>query len=373
MEITRKKNFITTVLYAVLWAAIVYVAFRWVIPLIFPFLISFVVTALVRPLVKLLHKRLYIARKLSATVLVTLAYLILVGLLIWIGSGIYGAAGTAVDWFNKSFVPDVTSLWERLSGWLSDSVDPEVLSYISSMSTSLLGSLGSKIAGVSTSVVTSVVKGLPGMLLQIIFAVVATYLMSIDSDLLIRAIASRMKEEHYQKLRTSYHKLKDTILQFLRAYSLIFLITAAELMLGLFCAGVERFWLYALIIAAFDILPVVGSGMVMLPWSVITLLRGNYQQGIILFVVYLVVVLARQFIEPKIVGEKVGLHPLITLIAMYIGTKLFGGIGLLGLPILCALLVELDAGGIICLFPVKRNIPAEPERKRRFLRKKSKS
>lgn len=372
MDMTRKKNFITTVLYAVLLAAIVFVAFKYVIPLIFPFLISFVIAALVRPLVNLLHRKLHIAKRLSAVVLVTLIYLILAGLLILIGSELYQAAGNAVGWFNQSFVPDVRSLFGRVGEWLSDSVDAEVLTFLTSMQDGLLSSIGSSITSFSTNLLSSVVGSLPSLLLQIIFAVVATYLMSIDADLILHAIASRMEEARYEKIRTSYHTLKSTILKFLRAYSLILLITFGELVLGLFCAGVENFWLFAALIAVFDILPVVGSGMIMLPWSVITLIRGNYQQGIILFVVYLVVVLARQFMEPKIVGDQVGLHPLITLIAMYVGMKLFGGIGLLGLPILCALLVQLEASGIICLFPNRREIPFMEKKRKPLFSKKAK-
>ena len=139
----------------------------------------------------------------------------------------------------------------------------------------------------------------------------------------------------------------------------------------------KNFALIALGIAVFDILPILGSSMIMLPWSIITLLRGNYQQGIILFIVYLVVVIVRQFIEPKIVGERVGLHPLVTLIAMYVGLKLFGGAAMLLLPITCAVLQQLELAGVTHLFPVRREPtdPPEPPRPKReflkFFKKKS--
>ena len=203
------------------------------------------------------------------------------------------------------------------------------------------------------------------------------YFFALDYDNIRRAITARMAEQQYQKASAAFHSLRTTIGQYLRAYSLIFLITFAELTVGLLCAGVKNFALIALGIAVFDILPILGSSMIMLPWSIITLLRGNYQQGIILFIVYLVVVIVRQFIEPKIVGERVGLHPLVTLIAMYVGLKLFGGAAMLLLPITCAVLQQLELAGVTHLFPVRREPtdPPEPPRPKRdflkFFKKKS--
>ena len=145
---------------------------------------------------------------------------------------------------------------------------------------------------------------------------------------------------------------------------MIFLITFGELAAGLFLVGIDHCLLIALLIALFDILPVVGSGMIMLPWALITLIRGNTPTGIGLLAVYLVVVIARQFQEPAIVGEQVGLHPLVTLMAMFIGYRLFGGLGLWGVPITCAMLQSLEKDGIIHIFPT-RELPEEPEEKPR--------
>ena len=216
--------------------------------------------------------------------------------------------------------------------------------------------------------VTKLAGGVPSFAIKVIISVVATYFFALDYDNIRRAITSRMSEPTYQKASAAFQSLRKTIGQYLRAYSLIFLITFAELTIGLLCAGVKRFALIALGIAIFDILPILGSSMIMLPWSIITLLRGNYQQGIILFVVYLVVVIVRQFIEPKIVGERVGLHPLITLVTMYVGLKLFGGIGLFALPICCAVLQQLELSGVTHFFPVRREPtdPTEPKKKRRL-------
>ena len=376
METEPSKRYINVLLTAVLLAAVVYVAFKYALPLLLPFLFSLLVSAIVLPLVGFLHRKLHLHKKLTAAILVTVVYLILAGLLMLAGRWLYLSASSAVDWFNTRFVPDLNTLLEKIETLLHDS-DSALITWLSSMKDSLIATLQPKVVALSTSVLTKLAGGVPSFAIKVIISIVATYFFALDYDNIRSAVTARMTESQYEKSSAAFASLRTTVGQYLRAYSLIFLITFAELSIGLLCAGVKHFALVAFGIAVFDILPILGSSMIMLPWSIITLLRGNYQQGVILFVVYLVVVIVRQFIEPKIVGERVGLHPLITLVAMYVGLKLFGGIGMLALPIFCAVLQQLELAGITHLFPVRREptAPPEPRRKKRFLsgifRKKS--
>ena len=124
-----------------------------------------------------------------------------------------------------------------------------------------------------------------------------------------------------------------TVIKYIRSYTLIMLITFAELFLGLVLIGVENSWLYALLIAVFDALPVVGTGVIMIPWAVIELLSGRVSRGVGIGLLWLAVTVVRNIIEPRIVGRQVGLHPLLTLVSMFVGTKLFGMLGLIVLPL----------------------------------------
>ena len=376
MDDGKLKRYTRTLITAVLIAAIIYVVFKYALPLLLPFLFSLLISAIVLPLVSLLHRKLHFHKKLTAAVLVTVTYLILAGLLMLAGRRVYLSASSAVDWFNTRFVPDINALLDKIDALVHNS-DSALMSWLYSMKDSLIATLQPKVVQLSTSVLTKLAGGVPSFAVKVIISVVATYFFALDYDNIRRAITARMAEQQYQKASAAFHSLRTTIGQYLRAYSLIFLITFAELTVGLLCAGVKNFALIALGIAVFDILPILGSSMIMLPWSIITLLRGNYQQGIILFIVYLVVVIVRQFIEPKIVGERVGLHPLVTLIAMYVGLKLFGGAAMLLLPITCAVLQQLELAGVTHLFPVRREPtdPPEPPRPKReflkFFKKKS--
>jgi len=99
-----------------------------------------------------------------------------------------------------------------------------------------------------------------------------------------------------------------------------------------------------------DAFPIVGSGTVLIPWGIISLVTGNISRGIGILILYVVITVIRQIIEPRIVGKHVGLRPVVTLVCMYAGTKLFGGLGLFGLPITVAIISDLNSTGVIHLF-----------------------
>ena len=108
--------------------------------------------------------------------------------------------------------------------------------------------------------------------------------------------------------------------------------------------------LIAVVIAIFDILPVLGTGGIMIPWSIIALLYGNYKIGVGVAVLYIIITIIRNIIEPKLVGQQVGLHPVVTLISMFVGLHFLGFIGMLGLPITISLLRYLNDKGIVNIF-----------------------
>ena len=129
-------------------------------------------------------------------------------------------------------------------------------------------------------------------------------------------------------------------------------ITFVELSIGLSIIGIERAMLVALLIAIFDILPVLGTGGIMIPWVILSALGGDLPQALALLVLYVIITVIRNIIEPRIVGAQIGLHPVLTLMSMFVGNHLFGIVGLFGLPILLSLLRYLNDNGTISLFPV---------------------
>ena len=144
--------------------------------------------------------------------------------------------------------------------------------------------------------------------------------------------------------------MTGTLFVCIRSYAIIMSITFVELSIGLSIIGVDNAIVIALLIAIFDILPVLGTGGIMIPWAVITAIQGDYSMAIALFAVYIVVTIIRNIIEPKIVGSQLGLHPVATLASLFVGAQLFGAVGLFGFPIGLSLLRYLNEQGTLKIF-----------------------
>lgn len=364
----RMEHFLIRFAYAAVLIGLIFLGFKFVLPLLMPFLLAFLFSLVLRTPANAISNKLKLNRRLVSTVLVTLFFILLAVLTILIGSQLFTFARTAVTRFNTVIIPAAESVAHAASQW-TNRLDPGVVQVLKDLGSSVLLSLRAKVAEFSTRVVTGFMSALPSSLLNILFMVIATYFISLDFGLLSWAVARRIKQEHYDKLMAGFTYFKTTIGRLLRSYMLIMCITFVEQSIGLTILGVEYSLLIAAIIAVFDILPVVGSGTIMLPWAVISLVTGDTKRGVGLLVLYVIITVIRQSIEPRIVGDHVGLHPLLTLMCMFVGLRVFGGVGMLGLPLLCAVLVGLERDGVITLLP-KRKIPVPEDAdrpKRRFL------
>jgi sporulation integral membrane protein YtvI len=147
-----------------------------------------------------------------------------------------------------------------------------------------------------------------------------------------------------------------TVWKYLKAYSLIIVITFVELLAAFIVLGVDYPYLVALITALVDILPIIGTGTVLVPWGAISIISGDVFTGIGLIVTYVIVTVIRQIIEPKIVGSYIGMYPLITLIMMYAGLQSFGILGLFAFPIISIILKNLNDSGNITLWKYPEGI-----------------
>ena len=356
-------QFLIKFAYAAVILGLVFAGFKFLLPLLMPFLLAYLFSLLLRAPTDWLTKKLKIDRRLVAAVLVTLFYLLLAVLALFLGSELFTFARNAVSQFNTVIIPSVKALTEWASRW-TGRLDPNVVSVLEGLVDSLLLSVRTKVAELSTRVVTGIMSGLPSGFLNVLFMVIGTYYISLDFNLLRWAVARRIKEETCEKIVAGATHLRDTLGRLLRSYALIMCITFAEQAIGLTILGVNYSILIAMAIAVFDILPVVGSGTIMLPWAVSSLVTGNVRRGVGLLILYVIITVVRQSIEPRIVGDHVGLHPLLTLMCMFVGLRVFGGVGMLGLPILMAVLMGLENDGVITLLP-KRELPLPEDARRR--------
>ena len=207
----------------------------------------------------------------------------------------------------------------------------------------------------------SVVKNIPSVLIGIVIGLVAWIFFTKDYDKIVRFIQRQMPKDKKNTLVEFKQVFYKTILTMFRAYGLIMCITFGELLLGfsiLSMLGIMKNGYFALIaagIAIFDILPVAGSGGILMPWAIVCLVTGNYKQTIGLIIIYVVITVIRQYIEPKIVGTSLGVNPIVTLMGLYFGLKLFGFIGMFVVPITIMTLKALNDNGRISIWKTSEN------------------
>ena len=120
----------------------------------------------------------------------------------------------------------------------------------------------------------------------------------------------------------------------MRATLILMAITFVQLYIGLLILQVQYALLMAFIIAIFDALPVIGAGLFLIPWMIYALITGNIKFAVVLLIMHISITVVRQFVQPKILGDQIGIHPLATMSAMYVGFKFLGVSGLIAGPVI---------------------------------------
>ena len=200
---------------------------------------------------------------------------------------------------------------------------------IGSLLTDLLSDLGTRLP----DLIGGMLGSLPSVILFLTVTVMACFYISFEFDGINTFIASKIPVGIKRRFPGMRRQAAITVLKYIRAYIIILSVTATELFIGFSFLKIEYSLLLAIIIAFIDILPVLGVGTVLIPWGLITLMMKDFRTGTGLLILYGIITILRQFIEPKIIGKSLGLHPLVSLISMYMGFRLFGVFGMITGPL----------------------------------------
>lgn len=373
----RGRRFIKTCLIIACVAAIVYVVFEFAIPLLLPFIIAFCAAAIIRPLIRFFTNTCKIPKIINALFFTLLFYATVGVLAVLLGAQLFFAVRDWVidlpSWFQNTLVPAITSLVDTINDGL-DNINPEIAGILEQNWRDISGKLVGVLSDYATKVAektANIAISIPNALLMTVVTVISTFFMAKDSQLISKFI----EKQFSGKALDIYHKvlesIRTVIFDYMKSYSLILVVTFLELWLGLTIVGIRNAVVLAVLIALFDIMPIVGSGMIMFPWAVVTLIQGPVTKGIGLLIVWAVVVVFRQYLEPRIIGMNIGLHPVVTLIGMITGLSLFGAAGLFGFLGIIAILRALNEQGVISIY--KRLTTKEKEEAKKIPPKKKKT
>ena len=343
-------------MYYGLWAGFVFLLLFYGLGLVTPFIFAFIFAYILRRLAVITNRKVRIPIRVIAGFYVLVFYSTIGVLLTFLGIGAVAKLAEFVSnipsLYDTLFQPLLNSIFETIRKTVL-LMDPTIADSLAGLYDQLLKSVGSMLGNFSgwmLAWISSMVSSVPVLAIKILLMIIATFFAAVDFDKFTNFISRQISPERKVLLMHIRDYLTGTVLRLIRAYALIMSITAIELSIGLTIIGIHNAVLVALAIAMFDILPIVGTGGIMIPWTIITLILGDFKLGISIFIVYIIVTVVRNIIEPKIVGPQLGLHPLVTLISLFVGAQLLGVIGLFGFPITISLLLHLNNRGIIHIF-----------------------
>ena len=312
--------------------------------LLAPFLIAFVLASFMEPLIRFAGKRLKVCRKLavpfvlffilalpgyfSVALISRLIYEIrsIAHVLPGTLSGIFIQLRRFIDYISGMYdwPPELTGSLEKL---------------FSNFSSTISGLADAMLKGAFATAVS-----LPEALIFILITIVATYFMSNDREIIIAFIKRQLPDKLIKKIRAINNGIFSALFGYLKTALILMSITFIELFLGFTLMHVRYALVLAVIIAIIDALPVLGTGSIILPWSVFGFVSGDYRLGTSLLILYLVTLIVRQLLEPKILSRQIGVHPLVTLAAMYVGLRLAGFTGLIAGPLVFLLIKSVFSG-----------------------------
>lgn len=314
-----------------------------------PFLVAFIISLIIEPVIRGIMKHTKLSRKASSIIVFIISLGIIIGLLVWGIATLISEASGLLHNFNE-YVDKGYNLVQQIM----NDVDYEKLhlsdDVINTIQSSAYEFLNTAAGWLKTGVTKfmGVITSIPAIAIYTIITILALYFICTEKIYIIDQLEHHLPKKWTVSIGAHLKDLTKTLGGYLKAQVTLILISFVICLIGLSIfslAGMNVAFplMAALGIAFVDALPILGSGTVMVPWAIISAIQGDIKLAICIIVLYLIMTGTRQFIEPKIVSGKIGIHPIFTLIAMYTGFKFIGILGMLVGPIVLIILKNIYA------------------------------
>lgn len=385
-KIEKRRSFIINTVFVVIIIGLFYLAIKYALGIVWPFVVAFFLAMLLQRPVNFLSTKTPLKRGISSVIMV-LFVLVIVGSILGL---IIGRIVIELKGFFDYLLikmEDAPAFVDQIQAWLSDtfsflpkSLHESIMTATENFLNRLMGieakasadAIQAESSGIDFSLLSSplgavwgTAKQIPMIAVGVLVCVVSCCFMTTDYRTLRDMILSQLSQKRQSAVIRTKQVTFSTLGKMGKAYSIILFVTFMEMLLGLsFLKLIHVYdsgyiFAIAFITAVVDIIPVLGTGTILIPWALWSLFTGDVGLGIGLLVVYAIISVIRQVIEPKLVASQLGLPPFVTIMAMYIGSQLFGFIGLFLLPITVMLLKVLNDEGVIHIFKKKAPVVEE--------------
>lgn len=385
-KIEKRRSFIINTVFVVIIVGLFYLAIKYALGIVWPFVVAFFLAMLLQRPVNFLSTKTPLKRGISSVIMV-LFVLVIVGSILGL---IIGRIVIELKGFFDYLLikmEDAPAFVDQIQAWLSDtfsflpkSLHESIMTATENFLNRLMGieakasadAIQAENSGIDFSLLSSplgavwgTAKQIPMIAVGVLVCVVSCCFMTTDYRTLRDMILSQLSQKRQSAVIRTKQVTFSTLGKMGKAYSIILFVTFMEMLLGLsFLKLIHVYnsgyiFAIAFITAVVDIIPMLGTGTILIPWALWSLFTGDVGLGIGLLVVYAIISVIRQVIEPKLVASQLGLPPFVTIMAMYIGSQLFGFIGLFLLPITIMLLKVLNDEGVIHIFKKKAPVVEE--------------
>lgn len=339
--------------------AVAYLLFWWCLPFVYPFLLGWLLAYSLNPLANFLHVKARLPRWLAVTaalllfVAAVLAFLsLLIMRLVDEIMSLSGSMQNLVAWVEKSFNgllanPEIQDAINRINEFFRQNPDyKETINSSISNTAQAITHAGTSLVSLFFNAIANVLYSLPAVATIAIVVLLASFFIGKNWDRYTRRIKIWFPRALIRRTGAVWTDLKQALFGYAKAQLVMISITTVVVIAGLWIIGVKNALSIGLLIGFVDLLPYLGVGAVMVPWIAYAFLIGDWQLGTGLSALYGIVLVARQTVEPKVLASSVGLDPLPTLIAMFVGLKLFGILGLLIGPFIAVVLTACHRANV---------------------------
>lgn len=311
-----------------------------------PFLIAFVLALFFEPIIKFIMKKFKWTRRVSSTIVIFLSIAILVSIVGW---GIVTLFNEATNLLSNSgeYFGRIQNLVNNITSKnsLLDKLPIDLSKSIENAQTELLSSITTWITNLLVGIRNCIIK-IPNLIMSIFFVLISLYFMCTDKIYMIDQMEHHLPDIWTKKISKHLHSITKKLGKYIKAEATLVFVTFLISLIGLTIYNIIGLnvgfpLLISLGIAFVDALPILGSGAVMAPWAIIEVINGNIKLGIAVIILWAIMGIVRNILEPKLVSKHIGIHPVFTLVAMYTGYKLIGFFGMILGPILLIVLKEI--------------------------------
>lgn len=338
-------------------ATVAFVIIGWkMLGFFIPFVVGWIIAAIAAPLVNWLEKRLKIVKKLGSALIVIIVLAVIVLLLYFGISRLASEISSLISNFPEMYAQleeGLRQIGDTLSG-IFERLPEGIQSGWTAMVKNLDQYMGNLMSNISEPTVTAagnIAKQVPYYLISFVVAVLSAYFFIVQREEVLHWMKKVAPEAIQKRMTLVVDNLQYAVGGYFKAQFKIMMIVFLILLIGLGMLGTGYFVLVAFLIAFLDFLPFFGTGTAMIPWALYKFFMGDYKMTVALVIIYVITQAVHQLLQPKLVGDSVGLNPLVTLILLYIGYRIGGIIWMiLSVPIGMVLINMCQVGAFDYIF-----------------------